>query len=97
MSKNISIDEVKKLAELAQIHFDDAEAEAMVAELDKILAYVKQLDSVDTSRVEPTSQVTGLKNVQRADEVIDYSHTREQLLANAPDQSGGQVRTKRVL
>ncbi|HUC87175.1 MAG TPA: Asp-tRNA(Asn)/Glu-tRNA(Gln) amidotransferase subunit GatC [Candidatus Saccharimonadales bacterium] len=95
MSK-ITPDEVRRIAALANIGLEEAEIERMAAELDKIVGFVEQLQDVDTSDVPPTDQVTGLVDVVRPDEVrSDY--TRDELLANAPDQQDGFFKVKRVL
>lgn len=93
----ISIDDVKKLARLAKISITDDEAKKYQSELDAILGYVKVLDSIDTSGVEPTSQVTGLVNVTRPDEIIDYGVSKDELLANAPETEHGYLKVKRML
>lgn len=97
MTKNISIDEVKKLAELSQISISDDEANKLAVQMDGILDYVKQLEEVDTSDTKPTSQVTGLKNSNRPDEEIDYSTKPQDLLDTTPDVSKNMIKTKRIL
>lgn len=97
MTNIISADEVKYVASLAKIAITDDEAQQFTGELDAILGYVKQLDSVDTAGLEPTYQVTGLKNVMRPDEVIDYGVSREDLLQNAPRQREGSIEVPKVL
>lgn len=93
----ISLDTIKKLASLSALHVDEAEAKRLLVELQNILKFVEQLDSVDTSGVEPTYQVTGLENVWREDELIDYHLTRDDLLKNTPESQDGQIKVKRVL
>lgn len=93
----ISLDDVKKLATLSALRVTDEEAKTLQAELQNILKFVEQLDSVDTNRVEPTYQVTGLENVWREDEIIDYGLSRDDLLKNAPNKQDGQIKVKRVL
>jgi aspartyl-tRNA(Asn)/glutamyl-tRNA(Gln) amidotransferase subunit C len=93
----ISLDNVKKLASLSALKVSDEEAVKLQSELQNILKFVEQLDAVDTTGVEPTYQVTGLTNVWRDDEIIDYGLSREQLLKNAPDEQDGQIKVKRVL
>ncbi len=78
-----SIDEVKKIADLARIDFSEAEMEQMSKELDAIVHYVEQLRSVDTEGIEPIAQVTGLVNVVRQDEEKQMFTTQE-TLSNAP-------------
>jgi len=93
----ISIDEVKKLALLSRISITDQEAEKLGAQLSSILDYVSQLNEIDTTDVETTSQVTGLVNVERDDELEDYSTDRKKLLENAPYQEDGYIKVKRIL
>lgn len=93
----ISLDDVKKLATLSALRVTDEEAKTLQAELQNILKFVEQLDSVDTNGVEPTYQVTGLENVWREDEIIDYGLSRDDLLRNAPNKQDGQIKVKRVL
>jgi aspartyl-tRNA(Asn)/glutamyl-tRNA(Gln) amidotransferase subunit C len=96
MSK-ITVDEVRRIAALAKIAVTDEEAKKLAKELGDILGYVNQLDEVDTTGLEPTYQVTGLTNVTRKDEVIDYGVTRKDLLKNAPRQRDGQIEVPKVL
>ena len=67
------------------------------ADLENIINYIKQLNEVDTSGVEPTYQVTGLENVWRGDEIDAGSVTPEQLLDLAAEQSGHCVKVPKVL
>ena len=95
MSK-ITPDEVRRIAALANIGLSDEEVTQMTGELGRIVGFVQQLQSVDTTDVPPTDQVTGLVDVFRPDEVrSDY--TREELMANAPAQQDGFFKVKRVL
>jgi aspartyl-tRNA(Asn)/glutamyl-tRNA(Gln) amidotransferase subunit C len=96
MSK-LSREDVLKLAALSKLKLSDDEIERLQDELGEILDYVKQLDSVDVSGLEPTYQVSGLKNVYRKDEIKDYGYKIEDLLKNAPAIQDGQFKVKRVL
>ena len=96
MSK-LSRDDVLKLAALSKLRLSDDEVESLSRELSQILNYVEILDKEDVSGVEPTYQVSGLKNVSRPDEVQDYGYSVEELLKNAPAVQDGQFKVKRVL
>ena len=96
MSK-LSRDDVLKLAALSKLRLSDEEVERLRGELSEILDYVEMLDDVDVSGLEPTYQVTGLKNVSRDDEIKDYGYPVEALLKNAPAVQDGQFKVKRVL
>lgn len=93
----ISADDVKKLAALSGLTVTDDEVRALTGELEAILGYVKQLDDIDTSEAQPTYQVTGLKNVMRSDELIDYGVSRDALLATVPARDGGSIKVRKVL
>jgi len=90
-------EDVLKLARLSRLRLSDEEIEQFQAEISEILVYVEQLSEVETIGLEPTSQVTGLTNVMREDEVIDYGTTPDELLKNAPTIEKNQIKVKRVL
>lgn len=94
---DITKDTVKKLAKLSSIGLNEAEVEAMTTELTSIVGFVETLQSVDVDGVEPTFQVTGLKDAFRPDEVKPVLVSREELLSNAPDQQDGYIKVPRVL
>jgi aspartyl-tRNA(Asn)/glutamyl-tRNA(Gln) amidotransferase subunit C len=93
----LSRDDVLKLARLSRLRLSEEEITQFQTEISAILGYVEQLSSVDTTGLEPTSQVTGLTNVMRQDEGIDYGTTPEDLLKNAPATEKNQFKVKRVL
>lgn len=94
---DLSRDDVLKLARLARLTLTDEEVEQYRTQLSEILKYVEQLRSVDVDGLEPTSQVTGLKNVTREDEIVDYGVTPDDLLKVAPKTEGRQVKVKRMI
>lgn len=94
---SLTRDDVLKLARLARLSIDDNEAATFETEINAILGYVEQLGSVDVTGLEPTSQVTGLTNVTRADEVKDYGYQPADLLKNAPQTEQGQLKVKRMI
>ena len=93
----ISLETIKKIAVLSGLALDEGELEKFRAQFEEILGYVEQLNDVDTNGVEPSYQVTGLKNVTRSDEVIDYAVDQAALLGNAPAQRDGSIMVRKVL
>ena len=93
----ISIDDIAYVARLAKIAVSEEETARLRDELAAILGYVRQLDSVDTADVEPTYQVTGLVNIDRSDDVIDYGVTSQVLLLNTPSSQDNQIKVPKVL
>lgn len=92
-----SDDDVQKLARLSRLRLTTDEIKQFQGELSAILDYVEQLDDVDVSDLEPTIQVTGLTNMVRADELIDYGVSQKELLKNAPKIEAGQFKVKRMV
>lgn len=90
-------DDVLKLARLARLHLTDDEVESFSTELSTILQYVAQLDQVDVTGLQPTTQVTGLKNVMRKDEIVDYGVTPDDLLRQVPHVQDNQIKVKRMI
>jgi aspartyl-tRNA(Asn)/glutamyl-tRNA(Gln) amidotransferase subunit C len=76
-------DTVRRIARLARIKVTDAEAKALEGELSGILDWVKQLDEVDTSGVEPMTAVVSTSLKMREDRVTDGGNA-DAVVANAP-------------
>lgn len=93
----ISVDDVHHLAQLSSLQLADEEIEALRADLENIVTYIEQLSELDTTGVEPTYQVTDLKNVWREDVVDNYGVTKSPLLELAPDNEADQVKVPKVL
>lgn len=74
---------VRRIARLARIKVTDEEARGLEKELSGILDWVKQLDEVDTSAVEPMTRVVPIELKKRADEVTD-GEIADQVTRNAP-------------
>lgn len=92
---------VAKIASLARIKLGADELDAMVPELNGILAWVEQLGEVDTSQVEPMTAV--IPNTLRLrDDVIDADpltggNKRDDVLANAPVAEHGFFGVPKVI
>lgn len=94
---SITIDDVKRLADLSALTLSDQQALQFKKQLEDILAYVEQLNEVDTRGLEPTYQVTDLVNVTREDVVDRNGLSHEELMSNVPDQHEGQIKVKKIL
>lgn len=93
----VSSDDVHYLAQLSNLQLGDAEAEALRVDLGSILGYIEQLGELDTAGVEPTYQVTDLKNIWREDAIDDYGVGREALIALASEADNNQIKVPKVL
>lgn len=74
---------VRRIARLARIKITDGEAQSLQKELSGILDWVKQLDEVNTTSVEPMTRVVAQELEQRVDEVTD-GEIADVVVANAP-------------
>ncbi len=79
-----SSQDVKKIAALAKIPVTPQEEQKLADGFNATMDVVDELFKVDVAGIEPTSQVTGLVNVFREDEVdATRQFSQEQALANA--------------
>jgi len=94
----VSIDRNKVLhiAGLANLAFDDEEYDTITAQLNEILAWVEQLNRVDTSAVEPTALVVDSRHGLREDRA-GGSIENEEALSNAPESGAGLFKVPRVI
>lgn len=91
----ISIEEVRKIARLARIKLTPEEEKRHTETISVVLDYMKMLNEVDTTDVEPTAQVTGLINVCREDEVAGCVANEE--LKNAwPEREENELKVPAV-
>lgn len=92
----ISKQEVEHVAKLARLELSAAEQEQLTEQLSNILTYVEKLNELDTSGIEPTSHVLDIKNVMRDDRAVP-GLSREQALANAPEQAAGHYKVPKII
>lgn len=88
--------DVKHVAKLANLPLKPEEEAKFEKQLSEILSYVEKLKEVDTKDVEITSQVTGLENITRKDEITS-SLTQEEALSNAKSQHNGLFKVPAIL
>lgn len=88
--------DVTKIATLASLPLSPTEKTKLEQQLEETTQYVEELSEIKTDGLEPTSQVTGLENVVREDE-IKPSLTQEEALKNAKATQNGFFKVKGVL
>lgn len=87
---------IDKVAELARLNLKTGEKQKLEKELGAILDYVKKLDALDTSAVEPTSHVLNMENVFRPDEVKS-SDAASKALPHAPETEGAFFKVPKIV
>ena len=80
--------DIQYVANLARIALAPEQEARLAAQLGDILGYVKKLEELDVTGVEPMAHAVPLANVLRTDEV-QPSIPQEAALANAPKQANG--------
>lgn len=87
---------VENLAHLARLRFDELEKESIRDGLEKMVAFVEKLQTVDTAGVEPLLHISDVTNVLRED-VVQGSITREEALLNAPVKDEAFFKVPKVI
>lgn len=95
---NKTIIDVSHVAKLANLPLTSNLKSQLESSLGQVIDLVNHIQKLDTTGVEPTSQVTGLVNVLREDKV-DPSRilTQEQALSNAKSQHNGYFMVDAIL
>ena len=95
----VTIKDVDYVAGLARLEFTDAEKEKLTMQLNKILEYMEKLNELDTSGVEPMTQV-----LYEADPTATLREDREHqplpnslAVANAPQAGAGFFKVPKVI
>ena len=84
---SISEEDVRWIAHLARLEMPSAELDILQRDLNAIVDYVNQLQTVNTDGVEPLAHPLDLANVFR-DDVPVPSPGVDAMLANAPERKG---------
>ena len=95
----ISKEDVLKVAALANLELSDAEVDTYRGHLDDILTYIDKLNEIDTSTVEPMTQVVAAStdgSTLRDDRVV-RSEVISEVLEGAPDPAPLYFRVPRVI
>jgi aspartyl-tRNA(Asn)/glutamyl-tRNA(Gln) amidotransferase subunit C len=92
----INRDVVKYTADLARIELSDKELDNFTGQLDRILAYVDKLNTLDVAKLEPTSHVLEMKNVYRED-VVKKSLPVAGAIQNAPSKENNLFKVPKII
>ncbi len=96
----INESDIEKIAQLAHLEISREEVLVFAPQIADIVAYVEQLNEVDTSNVEPaTGGLTreGELTESSRDDVVIPSLGQKVALAEAPDSAAGHFRVPKIL
>jgi aspartyl-tRNA(Asn)/glutamyl-tRNA(Gln) amidotransferase subunit C len=92
--------DVEKVAQLAHMEITPDELKLFAPQMADIVAYVEQLDEVDTSNVPPALgglTPEGERTDSSREDRVDPSLGQTSALAEAPDAAAGHFRVPKVL
>jgi aspartyl-tRNA(Asn)/glutamyl-tRNA(Gln) amidotransferase subunit C len=107
--QTVPLEQVLRVAELAQLELREDEQQEMLRDLNAILGHVAQLNELDTRDVPPMTQVNAVMhrdsghaeavdagNVLR-DDSVRPSLDRAKVMATAPDSDGTYFKVPKVI
>jgi len=92
----ITEDEVKHIVKLSMLTLSEEELSTYSGQLNTIISYVEQLNTLETGGVGPTSHVLPINNVMR-DDVQMPSLSNSEALQNAPDPADKFYRVPKII
>jgi aspartyl-tRNA(Asn)/glutamyl-tRNA(Gln) amidotransferase subunit C len=100
----VSLEEVRRVAELANLELTPEEEPRMARDLNAVLGYIAQLGELDTSAVEPMAQVgeilaatTDFTGATLRPDTIVPSLDRKAVMARAPETDGRFFKVPKVI
>ena len=87
---------IEKLAKLSQLDFSQEAKSKMEQDLNKILAFVDELNTLNTDDIEPLVYINEEVNKLREDKVGKHL-PKEKALKNAPDKDSDYFKVPTVL
>lgn len=96
----MNIKDVESLAELAKLELSNEEKESLLADMEGILGYVKQIERPSTDvdgSIEPLSGVPCIYNVWREDILEPQEFSKESITEQFPSSQDGFLKVKKIL
>ena len=90
-------DDVRHVAKLARLNLTDKEVDTFTTQLGSVFEQLDKLSEVDTEGVEETSQVNGLINVMRPDEVKSSLDREDLLGASEREHLRGMIKVRKSI
>lgn len=101
MTPKVSVADVGRVAELANLELAPEEIPGMVRDLNAILDYVAELNELDTQGVEPLAQVSEVEGAGGAGELradaLQPSLDRAAVMREAPESDGAFFKVPKVI
>ena len=92
----LSVNDVKRIADLAYIEVNEHEAQATLIQLTDIFSLIETMQAVDTSTIEPMSHAQDVTQRLREDTVTEFDQ-RELFQTVAPQVEDGLYLVPKVI
>jgi aspartyl-tRNA(Asn)/glutamyl-tRNA(Gln) amidotransferase subunit C len=93
---SLTLDDVRRIARLARLDVSAAEADKTRDQLNGILTFIEQLQSVDTTGIEPMAHAVDVVQRLRPDAATEADR-REAFQAVAPETEAGLYLVPKVI
>ena len=93
---SLTLEQVRRVAQLARIEISDAEAESTLGHLNGIFSLIEQMQAVDTRGIEPMAHAQDLAQRLRTDAVTEIDR-RDAFQAVAPEAEAGLFLVPKVI
>jgi aspartyl-tRNA(Asn)/glutamyl-tRNA(Gln) amidotransferase subunit C len=93
---SLTLEQVRRVAHLARIEVNDAEAQSTLGHLNGIFTLIEAMQAVDTRGIEPMAHAQDLAQRLRNDQVSEINR-REDFLALAPETEQGLYLVPQVM
>ncbi|HKF46802.1 MAG TPA: Asp-tRNA(Asn)/Glu-tRNA(Gln) amidotransferase subunit GatC [Terracidiphilus sp.] len=101
MAGKVTIEDVERVAELANLELAPDEKPRMLRDLNAILDYVAELNELDTSGVAPLAQVSELQGAVSGTSLrqdsLEPSLDRAEVMSGAPETDGAFFKVPKVI
>ena len=93
---SVDIKTVERIAELANLQFNDNEKVKIMDDMNKMLGFVNKINELDTEGLEPLIYMTD-ELVSLRPDVVKMDISQEEALKNAPDKDTDFIKVPKVL
>lgn len=87
---------LQKLGSLSKINFSLKERSEMLRDFNKMVEFIKSLDSLETADVKPLTHIHEQSNIFR-DDNIDAMLVKSEMLRNAPKSNSDYIKVPKVI
>ena len=94
---SLTLNNVQKIAKLSRLSLSSQEQESMVSQLNHIMAWVDQLQSIDISSCDNTPPLEDSMRMTEREDNVTVSNQLEDVLRNAPQAEHDMFAVPKVI